>query len=89
MNQAEAMEYAESASKAILEAVGRLFGFAFGGDHKLVVISVKKDRDGNDAFMVVSDYDSKDEMVRIMNEAARKSVDGSMIDGDDFKEPKH
>ena len=82
-------EYAEKVSHALLAATKRMFDMAFGGENNIVLVAARKNEDGTESFVVISDYDEKSEMVRIMREAARRAIDGSMLDPDDFKEPKH
>lgn len=86
---AGALEYVEKVTKAILVTVGRMFAMALGSDYKLVIIAVQKDDKGKDALCVVSDFEDKHEMTRIMREAAVRAMDGSMVDNDEAREPKH
>lgn len=83
------MEYAERVSESIVKANRNLFNLFFHQEHNVVVIATRPNEDGTNSYIVMSNYDDKQEMVAVMHEAARKSVDGSMIDGADFKEPKH
>lgn len=84
-----AMEYAEQVCKSIVETTRKLFSLFFRSDHNVVIIAVRTHADGTKGFIVMSDLQEKQEMVNIMHEAARKAVDGTMIDGDDLKEPRH
>lgn len=83
------IEYVEKVSTALLSTIKPMFDMAFGGENKIVLVAARVNEDGTDSFVVISDYDEKPEMVRVMREAARRAIDGSMIDPDDFKELKH
>lgn len=86
---AGAMDYAEKVCKSIVEATKHLFAIFFRREHNVVIIAVMHHEDGTKGFIVMSDVDDKQQMVDIMRHATNKAVDGSMIDGDDFNEPKH
>lgn len=86
---AGAMGYAERVCKSIFEATKHLFSIFFRRENNVVIIAVLTHEDGTKGFIVMSDYEDKQEMANVMHAAANKSVDGTMIDSDDFKEPKH